>query len=306
MLEEKDSEAALPETLVTALGELGRGDVVATEMLNGGVISLTRRVVFGDGSRLVVKQSTQAPPDLYALEAEGLDVLRATGVRVPEVHGVAAEYLLLEDLATPPDAELDWEALGRAMGTLHSHHGERFGFHHDNYLGLLTHHNDWMDDGHEFFARYRILHFLEYPNCERSISLELRGKIERLAAKLPELIPVQPPSLLHGDFWVMPYEGTLFGNVVIDSAGTPALVDPAVYYGWAEADLGMFHQYGGTPDSPFYGAYLEVNPLEPGWEDRLPILHIREWLSIVEHFGPDNPSTAPVLVQIEEMCDRYL
>jgi fructosamine-3-kinase len=306
MLEARDENSELPPGLADAVRDLGLGEVTGSTMLNGGAISLTRRLTTSSGERVVVKQSTQAPADLYTLEAEGLRVLREAGLRVPAVFGATADYLLLEDLATPEGAEIDWEALGRAFGSLHLHHGERFGFHHDNYLGLLPHHNGWMTDGHEFFAQNRILNFLPEPHCQTVFTVEELGRIERLAAKLPEIMPVQPPSLLHGDFWVVDRDGVTFGNVVVDSTGTPALVDPAVYYGWAEAELGMFHQYGGTPDSPFYAAYLEVNPLEDGWEERLPLMGIREWLSVVAHMGPEHDMTVNAARAVRELCDRYL
>ena len=35
----------------------------------------------------------------------------------------------------------------------------------------------------------------------------------------------------------------------------------------------------------FFAAYNEVRPLEAGWRDRMPILHLREQLSLVAHFG---------------------
>jgi fructosamine-3-kinase len=163
-----------------------------------------------------------------------------------------------------------------------------------------------MSDGHEFFAQNRILNFLPLPNCQKAFTLDERARIERLAAKLPEIMPAQPASLLHGDFWVVEREDTMYGNVVVDANRVPALVDPAVYYGWAEAELGAYHQYGGTPDSPFYPAYLEVNPLDDGWEDRLPLMGIREWLSTVEHLGLDHDATRSAIPKILGLCDRYL
>ena len=66
--------------------------------------------------------------------------------------------------------------------------------------------------------------------------------------------------------------------------GHPALIDPAVYYGWAEAELSMLHGCGNIPDT-FYDAYQEVHPLAPGWRDRLPLLHLREHLCVPAHFG---------------------
>ena len=77
------------------------------------------------------------------------------------------------------------------------------------------------------------------------------------------MIPVQPASLLHGDLWS--------GNLATNSDGKPALIDPAVYYGWAEADLAMTDLFGRYPDE-FYDSYTEITPLEKGYRSRFPYI----------------------------------
>ena len=71
---------------------------------------------------------------------------------------------------------------------------------------------------------------------------------------------------------------------VSDRKGVPTVIDPAVYYGWAEEELALVRQCGGVPDA-FYAAYNEVNPLADGWWERLEILYIREDLSVIAHLG---------------------
>ncbi len=58
---------------------------------------------------------------------------------------------------------------------------------------------------------------------------ETTGFLKKLPAFFTGYTPT--PSLLHGDLWS--------GNAITDSAGAPAIIDPAVYYGWAEAELAM-------------------------------------------------------------------
>ncbi len=41
----------------------------------------------------------------------------------------------------------------------------------------------------------------------------------------------------------------------------------------------------GQVDEAFWRAYEEVRPLEPGWRERAPVLHLRERLSMIAHFG---------------------
>ena len=127
-----------------------------------------------------------------------------------------------------------------------------------------------------FTGKYRVLHFLEVPLTQQTLTTEDRAALERFVSRLPELIPVQPPSLLHGDLWVE--------NVLLGTDGRAAVIDPAVYYGWPEAELAMAQQYPGIPRT-FFEAYVEVNPLEAGWWERLEILYIREILSVIAHFG---------------------
>lgn len=90
------------------------------------------------------------------------------------------------------------------------------------------------------------------------------------------MIPQQSPVLLHGDLWS--------GNVHTDSDGKPVLIDPAVYYGWAEADLAMTALFGGF-SSYFYAAYQEVRPLDSGWERRLELYNLWHLLNHLHLFG---------------------
>ena len=44
----------------------------------------------------------------------------------------------------------------------------------------------------------------------------------------------------------------------------------------------------------FFAAYDEVRPLAAGWRERMPILHLREQLSLVAHFGPQPETMAAI------------
>ena len=101
-------------------------------------------------------------------------------------------------------------------------------------------------------------------------------QVERLASRLAELIPEQPASLIHGDLWS--------GNLIVDSAGMPVLIDPAVYFGWAEAELAMTDLFGGFPKI-FYHAYEQVRPLEPGYWERFPIYNLYHLINHLNLFG---------------------
>lgn len=266
----------LPEAVVEFSRSEGFGEIAGAEVLQGGVISLTRRLTTDRQRTLILKQCPDLPLDLYACEAESLRALKAAGLRTPEVFLVGNDFLLLEDIGSVPAAEPDWEQAGRAVARLHQHTNDLFGFHHDNYLGTLPQINTWTADGHEFFGRYRLLRYLSVALSEQTLTAEDRQNIERLVLRLPELIPAQPASLLHGDLW--------YANLIFSADNAPAFIDPAVYYGWAEAELGMSRQYG-VISQRFFDAYVEVRPLETGWWERLELFYLRELLSMIAHFG---------------------
>lgn len=267
----------IPPAVFAYCKSAGLGDISGSEELKGGAISITRRLQTTSSVTLVLKQSTIAPLDLYTREMEGLQTLAvANGPRVPTVHAVSEAFLLLEDVGTTTPADRYWEQFGHAIAIQHQQTSSQFGFHHDNYLGLLPQRNPWTENGHDFFVQQRILRYLTVPLCEQTLTIEDRRNLERLAARFPQLVPVQPAALLHGDLW--------YGNMLVSQEGEPVIVDPAVYYGWPEAELSMIRQQGRVPEI-FFAAYQELHPLEPGWWDRLELLYLREILSMIAHFG---------------------
>jgi len=102
------------------------------------------------------------------------------------------------------------------------------------------------------------------------------AQVDSIIRRLPELVPAQPASLLHGDLWS--------GNVTSGSSGEPALIDPAAHYGWAEAELGMTVLFGGFPPG-FYAAYQDARPLPNGWRDRLTLYNLYHLLNHLNLFG---------------------
>jgi len=288
-----EAAPAIPSAVIEFCQQAGCGEIESAQAIKGGAVNLTRRLTTHSGMTLILKESPDPAPDLYPCEALSLQALREAGVNTPEVLAVGADFLLLSDLGSTPMSEISWEALGRAIAHLHLHTNDRFGFEQNNYLGLLPQINTWTSDGHEFFAKYRILRYLDVPLCEQTLTAEDRYKLERLASRLPELIPVQPASLLHGDLW--------YANVLLDQRGQPAVIDPAVYYGWAEAELSMLRQCGNVPQI-FYDAYNEVNPLADDWWDRLEILYVRETLSMIAHFGDYGNHT---LAKLRALLDKF-
>ncbi len=279
-----------PTVLRDALAAAGlAGEPVDAQVIAGGDISTAWRVTCG--SRTVIVKTfgsvadglAPAPAGLYDVEAAGLVALRTIGgVRTPDVLGVTAGALVLELLTTAPDDDARfWARAGRSLAIMHGVLGPRYGWSHDGWLGRLRQHNTWHDDGYEFFATNRILRWLGEPTVAAELDADDRTGLERLCHRLPDLVPPAPPSLTHGDL--------ARSNILADGE-RPALIDPAVSWMWPDVDLSMIYCLGlqaphSRPPDRFYSAYAEIRPLDPGWRDRMPLLHLRELLSLLAHFG---------------------
>ena len=273
---------AAPSILAERLAETGFA-IRSIDPATGGVVATAGLVTLEDGRRVFAKTLPDVGDDIFVVEASGLqDLRRLGGVRTPTVLCVTGHLLVLEQLRPRPDADAGfWERLGQTVARLHtSTVAERFGWHRDGWLGRLRQHNGWSDDGHAFFAQYRILRWLTEPLVEAAFDREDRAALERLCVALPDLVPAQRPCLTHGDLWRE--------NILADDDGCPALIDPAASYTWAEVDLSMLWS---TPRPAaadrFFGAYAEHAPLAPGWKDRMPVLHLRELLCVIAHGDDD-------------------
>ncbi|MFQ5538420.1 MAG: fructosamine kinase family protein [Gemmatimonadota bacterium] len=263
------------EGIREALVNLGLGAAIeGVTPISGGCINHGARLDTDSGRRFFLKWNADAPLNLFAAEADGLQALsQAAMLRVPTPlargggSGTPA-WLLLEYIAPGSPAPDFGTALGRGVALLHRAGGEVFaakleggsyGWAHPNWIGSLPQINvpaaSWVD----FWSRRRIV-----PQLERSRdSGYFHGDDDRLMDRVVELIPTAladvdtvPPTLLHGDLWS--------GNVYADTEGKPVVIDPAVYLGHGEVDLAMTELFGGFSDD-FYEAYAEVGEITPAY-----------------------------------------
>ncbi|MFQ5615339.1 MAG: fructosamine kinase family protein [Anaerolineales bacterium] len=273
----------IPAPIKTWLIKNGHGPVTATHPIGGGCISNGARLHTQSGRTFFLKQMSSTrpnqhcPPDMFAREAEGLNALRgAGGPRFPEPYLDGPDFLLLEDLNPAPRARGYWATLGRQLAALHDQTHPQFGFPHDNYIGSTPQPNPFTGDGYVFFAGHRLNFQAELAGQRGLLSRDEVRRVSRLAASLPNLVPPQPASLLHGDLWS--------GNIITGERGQPALIDPAAHYGWAEADLAMAALFG-SPPREFYSAYQEARPTPPGPRERFPIYNLYHLLNHLNLFG---------------------
>ncbi len=229
-----------------------------------------------DGRPVFRKYSTRPDPRFTA-EAEGLAALAATAtVRTPKVIAVGERELLTERIEAGQASNDGWRQLGWQLGALHSIEQPCFGFTSDNYCGDTPQPNPSTEDGYRFFAQHRLGHQSRLALDAGLLGGREISQLERLAARLPELVPAHGPSLLHGDLWN--------GNVLFDRSGQAVVIDPACYWGWPEADIAMCALFGGFPET-FYQAWEESWGPAQGWRERLPLYQLYHLLNHLNLFG---------------------
>ena len=268
---------------------------VSYSYVGGGSIASAGRVVFADDSVCFVKR--YADPLPAEAEKAGLTALAAVGkVRVPKVIDSGGGFLLLEWIEPGRGKGNQESALGRALARHHlTAVGEAFGFETDNFIGATPQFNtpatdkartDWP----EFFGQNRIMPQAKMALNAGLITTDIFKKCEALSNRLPGLLPAGKPCLLHGDLWA--------GNWLTSAIGEPALIDPGVYRGHPEADLAMTRMFGGF-DPDFYRAYFEINPAQPGQEERVPLLNLYHYLNHLNLFGQSYQNT------VTSILNRY-
>ena len=269
--------------LLERLRSAGFTDVDGVEPATGGLAATAGLASRTDGTTMFVKAFAEPPSDdAFATEAEGLAALRLLGgVETPEVLLASRDLLVLSVLRPRPASATFWERLAHALARLHtSTVHDRFGWHRDNWLGRRRQVNTWTEDGFEFFARHRLLRWLDEPRVRAVLGVADRVALERLCDRLPDLLPKRDACLTHGDLWTQ--------NVLATPDGRPALVDPAVSYTWAEVDLAHLWTTSPPPEArTFFDLYAELASLDPGWRERMPILQLRQHLAVIAQFDDD-------------------
>ncbi|MBL4656480.1 MAG: fructosamine kinase family protein [Flavobacteriales bacterium] len=273
----------LPIELKILVAEL-LGKTTSSEVLiervtsvGGGSINQVVQIQTTAGSYFLKFNSASLYPQMFELEKRGLEILNeANELSLPEVIGTGQgkeyAFLLLNYIDSGLQGKGFWEEFGAGLAKLHKHSSLLFGLDHNNYIGSLEQSNYQHSSWPEFFIQER----LEPQIKMAGLQPEIITMFSDLYGKLEELFPSEPASLLHGDLWS--------GNYMTSSTGGPTLIDPAVYYGHREMDIGMSKLFGGfSPE--FYSAYNAAWPLENGWENRVDICNLYPLMVHVNLFG---------------------
>ena len=273
----------IPEAVLAWIVAQGQGVIQSIQPVGGGCINNGARLQTTTGMSYFLKTNPAAPADMFLREAEGLSALRGDGdsnqeprLIIPRAYLAGDTFLLLEDLNPAKQTANYWVKFGRRLAHLHQKTSAQFGFAHDNYIGSTPQANPWTNDGHHFFGNQRLLYQAKLARKNGLLDTYDFHQVEALCQRLPELLPPQPASLIHGDLWS--------GNAITNSHGEPAIIDPAAHYGWAEAELAMTTLFDAFPED-FYAAYQEIFHLEKGFRQRFPIYNLYHLLNHLNLFG---------------------
>jgi len=265
------------DSIETWLRSNSFGNILRREPVGGGCINNTTRLHLESGKTLFLKENNDAPKDMFAAECEGLTALaNKKSIRVPGIIQCSSTFLLLEDLGQRATDKKFWLELGEGLAQLHSKPEQQFGFGIDNYCGATPQKNEPSESGYHFFKSCRLLHLATVALHRNLLEQDDYNAIELIATNLQNWIPEQQPVLIHGDLWS--------GNIHCCADGTAALIDPACYWGWAEAELAMTELFGGF-SSLFYESYESNSTVEKDWRERAPLYNLYHLLNHLVLFG---------------------
>lgn len=254
--------------------------IISESGLGGGCIGNASQVKTESGKKYFVKTYSGVGPAILKNEANGLkELAKSKAIKIPEVIAVTDTFLLLEHIELGQKNRDFSEKFGRQFAQMHRFTAEQFGFFENNYIGSNPQKNTpYKNNWKEFYWENRLIYQYKLAENKGNTTIELRSAMSRLEGKIDSIIDgtEEPPSLLHGDLWG--------GNYIVSEKGDPVLIDPAVYYGHREADIGMTCLFGGF-DSKFYDAYNEEFPLPDNWEYRIDLYKLYHVLNHLNLFG---------------------
>jgi fructosamine-3-kinase len=224
-------------------------------------------VELSDGRTVVAKQG--APGQVRA-KAAGLRWLQVPGgPPVPHVHGHDQQWLVAEYVPPGRPDGTAAERLGRQLAALHAAGAPAFGAAppagpQQAWIGAAPMDNVTAAQWPQWYAEHRVLRYLRTAVDRGAVDAVGSRAVQRACERIAELAgPAEPPARLHGDLWS--------GNVHTGADGRIWLLDPAAHGGHRETDLAMLALFGYPDLERLLTSYIDVAPLAPGWQQRVPL-----------------------------------
>lgn len=220
-------------------------------------------------------------PEMFVKEAKGLEIIANTNtIKSPKVYTTGdmneEQFIVMDFIDGGLKSNTFWENFGSQLAELHRTPAKYYGLDHDNYIGSLKQSNTRSERWDDFLVEQRFKPMLKMALDHNTITSEEVQQFEKIYSRINEFWPSEIPVVIHGDLWS--------GNYVVGSEDQPYLIDPAVYHGHREMDIGMMHLFGGF-DNRLFEAYNETNPLKEGWRERIPYNQLYPLLVHVNLFG---------------------
>lgn len=271
------------EAVINLLGNTIRQkiELVSVSSVGGGSINEAFCFETNAGRYFIKKNSVTRFPLMFEKEIFGIELLSSTNeISVPKIVGSGVNgddaFLVLQYIESARKSENFWEDFGRNLAYLHKHSTSYFGLNHDNFIGSLFQSNRKHDNWADFFREERLEVQVKLARNSGKLGRETVNAFERFYVIIDEIFPKEPPALIHGDLWS--------GNFMVNEKGNAVIIDPAVYYGHREMDLGMSQLFGGF-DQRFYDSYNRNYPLEKGWQSRMDYCNLYPLMVHVNLFG---------------------
>jgi len=250
--------------------------------VQGGDINDSFRLTGVEDSHWFVKiNRPDQPKEIITTEYHGLEMMRSAGVRMLPREIRYAEYSDFACLIMPYDEKpdrigrSDWADYVRHLAGMHLTSRAVFGGE-DNFIGSLPQVNTAKNNWISVYRENRLAPQWERARVAELISSRYTSNWHRFLNRLPDVMPVERPALVHGDLWS--------GNVLITREGI-MLIDPCPYFGHREMDLAMMQLFSGVPVQEFLNEYENIYPLSPGLADRIGCYQLYYLLVHLNLFG---------------------